>query len=129
MMLAACLVFACVSAARLGLSWLNLRHLQREGHVVPAVLAAEVDRARLARISAYTAARGRLGLLRSGWSTLLLAGFLFGGGLGWYDALVFRVFPSFVSGGVVFFLGLMLVNSLLAIPFQLYSDFRLEARY
>lgn len=125
----ALLVFLLVAAGRLALSWLNLRHLQQKGHVVPEVLASEVDGARLARISAYTAARARLGLLRSSWSTLLLAGFLFGGGLGWYDALVFRWFPSFVSGGVVFFLGLLLVNALLAIPFQLYSDFRLEARY
>ena len=129
MKLAALLVFAFVAAARLWLSWLNLRHLQREGHVVPQVLAAEVDGARLARISAYTAARGRLGLLQSGISTLLIAGFLFGGGLGWYDAAVFVAFPSFVVGGVVFFLGLLLLSSLLAIPFQLYSDFRLEARY
>ena len=129
MKLAALLVFAFVAAARLWLSWLNLRHLQREGHVVPQVLAAEVDGARLARISAYTAARGRLGLLQSGTSTLLIAGFLFGGGLGWYDAAVFGAFPSFVVGGVVFFLGLLLLSSLLAIPFQLYSDFRLEARY
>jgi len=125
----ALLVFVLVAAARLGLSWLNLRHLQRKGHVVPEVLAAEVDSARLARISAYTAARARLGLLRSSSFTVLLAVFLFGGGLGYYDALVGRWFPSFVGGGVAFFSGLLLVNALLAIPFQLYSDFRLEARY
>ncbi|MEI9952956.1 MAG: M48 family metallopeptidase [Pseudomonadota bacterium] len=129
MKLAALAVFAIVTGARLGLSWLNLRHLQREGHIVPKVLAAEVDSARLARISAYTAARGRLGLLRSGLSALLLGAFLFAGGLGWYDAAVFSVFPSFAAGGVAFLVGLLLLNSLLAIPFQLYSDFRLEARY
>src|SRR6478752_3304647 len=129
MKLAALAVFVNVASARLALSWLNLRHLQQKGHIVPEVLAAEVDSARLARISAYTAARARLGLLRSGWSTLLLAGFLFAGGLGWYDALVFGWFPSFVSGGLAFFLGLLLVNALLTVPFQLYSDFRLEARY
>ncbi|HKO53947.1 MAG TPA: M48 family metallopeptidase [Polyangiaceae bacterium] len=129
MKLLALSVFAIVAAARLGLSWLNLRHLQREGHVVPKVLAAEVDSARLARISAYTAARARLGLLRSSLSTLLMGGFLFGGGLGWYDAAVFSAFPSFVAGGVAFLVGLLLLNALLAIPFQLYSDFRLEARY
>jgi STE24 endopeptidase len=125
----AVLVFLLVAAARFALSWLNLRHLQQKGHVVPEVLATEVDGARLERISAYTAARARLGLLRSSAFTWLLAGFLFAGGLGWYDALVSRQFPSFVSGGVAFFLGLLLVNALLAIPFQLYSDFRLEARY
>jgi len=129
MKLVALAVFAIVAASRLGLSWLNLRHLQREGHVVPEVLAAEVDSARLARISAYTAARGRLGLLRSLFSTLLLGAFLFAGGLGWYDAVVFDAFPSFAAGGVAFLAGLLLLNSVLAIPFQLYSDFRLEARY
>lgn len=125
----ALLVFLVVAAARLALSWLNLRHLQARGHIVPEVLAGEVDSARLARISAYTAARARLGLLRSSVSTLLLAAFLFAGGLAWYDALVQRAFPAFVSGGVAFFLGLLLLSALLSIPFQLYSDFRLEARY
>ncbi|HYQ41776.1 MAG TPA: M48 family metallopeptidase [Polyangiaceae bacterium] len=125
----ALLVFVLVAAARLGLSWLNLRHLQREGHVVPKVLEGEVDSARLARISAYTAARARLGLLRSVLSTALLAAFLFAGGLAWYDALLSRTFSSFVGGGVAFFLGLFVSSAVLAIPFQLYSDFRLEARY
>jgi STE24 endopeptidase len=129
MKLAALVVFALVAAARLGLSWLNLRHLQREGHTVPQVLAAEVDSARLARISEYTAARARLGLVQRVLSTLLLGGFLFAGGLRWYDATVFTALPSFVAGGVAFFSGLLLLNSLLGVPFQLYSDFRLEARY
>ncbi|HYP77405.1 MAG TPA: M48 family metallopeptidase [Polyangiaceae bacterium] len=129
MKLAALAVFVIVASARLALSWLNLRHLQQKGHIVPEVLAAEVDSARLARISAYTAARARLGLLRSALSTLLLAGFLFAGGLGWYDAAVFHAFPSFVGGGVAFLAGLLLLSAVLSIPFQLYSDFRLEARY
>lgn len=122
----ALLVFALVAIARFGLSWLNLRHLQREGHAVPAVLAGEVDSARLARISDYTAARSRLGLLRSALSTLLLGAFLFGGGLAAYDAWVSSLTGSFVVQGVVFLIGLTLVSSVASIPFQLYSDFRLE---
>ncbi len=122
-------VFVAVALARLWLSLLNLRHLQREGHVVPAVLAAEVDGARLLRISAYTADRVRLGLVRSVLSTLAIGGFLFAGGLGWYDAWVAHTASSFVMNGVVFVAGLLLLNAVLAVPFQLYSDFRLEARY
>lgn len=122
-------VFVAVAAARLGLSWLNLRHLQREGHVVPSVLSAEVDGARLARISAYTAARAQLDIARSVVFTALLGGFLFGGGLGAYDSWVGELAPSFVLRGVVFLLGLSVVSSLISVPFQLYSDFRLEARY
>jgi STE24 endopeptidase len=129
MMALALSVFVAVTLARLWLSWLNLRHLQREGHVVPAVFAAEVDSARLSRISAYTAARVRLGLVRSVLSTLAIGGFLFAGGLGAYDAWVARFSGSFVTRGVVFLAGLQLLNAVLAIPFQLYSDFRLEARY
>lgn len=122
-------VFALVAVARLGLSWLNLRHLQREGHRVPAELAGEVDAERLTRISAYTAARGRLGLVRSVLSASVMAGFLFAGGLGGYDRWVASVAHSFVANGVLFMAGLLLVSTLLAVPFQLYSDFRLEARY
>ena len=92
----ALLVFGLVAAARFWLSWLNLRHLQREGHRVPEVLAADVDSARLSRISAYTAARGRLGLLRSALSTLVIGGFVFAGGLGAYDTWVLGASSSFV---------------------------------
>ena len=125
----ALLVFAAVAAARLGLSWLNLRHLQREGHVVPPVLQGDVDSERLARISAYTAARGRLGLLRGLLSALLTGAFLFAGGLGAYDRWVGGFAHSFIAGGVLFLAGLLVLNTVLAVPFQLYSDFRLEARY
>jgi STE24 endopeptidase len=125
----ALLVFAGVGAARLGLSWLNLRHLRREGHRVPAVLQASVSGERLARISAYTAARGRLSLVRGLLSMLTMAVFLFAGGLGAYDAWVASYAHSFIVSGVLFLAGLLIANALLAVPFQLYSDFRLEARY
>jgi STE24 endopeptidase len=125
----ALLVFGVVGCARFGLSWLNLRHLQREGHVVPPVLAADVDRALLSRMSAYTAARGRLGLVRSALSTLAVAAFLFAGGLGGYDAWVAHFGASFITRGVLFSAGLVLAATLFSVPFQLYSDFRLEARY
>jgi len=122
-------IFLAIAAARQGLSWLNLSHLRRVGHLVPPVLAGQVDAARLAQMNAYTVARSRFGLLQSALSTLALGAFLFSGGLGAYDALVSRLCPSFVAQGVVFVLGLTLTSSLLSIPFQLYSDFRLEARF
>jgi STE24 endopeptidase len=125
----ALLLFAVVAGARLGLSWLNLRHLAREGHQVPEVLAAALDPERLIRISSYTVARGRLTLVRSALSALALGWFLFGGGLAWYDAWVAQASGAFVASGMLFSGGLLLLNSLLAVPFQLYSDFRLEARY
>ncbi len=128
-MVLALALFSAVAVFRLWLSWLNLRHLRRAGHVVPRELAGEVDGARLARMSAYTAERGRLGLLRSLVSTAVTGAFLFAGGLGWYDGWVASVARGYLACGLLFVAGLLVLSAVSAIPFQLYSDFRLEARY
>jgi STE24 endopeptidase len=125
----ALLIFVAIAGARLGLSWLNLRHLQREGHRVPPGLEGEVDVTKLAKISDYTAERARFGLVHSAASSLLTGAFLFAGGLGWYDAWVTRMGHGFVLSGVVFVAGLLLAAALLEIPFQLYGDFRIEQRH
>ncbi len=122
-------VYVAVAAARLGLSWLNLRHLTQRGHEVPALLRAEVDSDKLRKISDYTAERARFGLVRSVASTLVTGAFLFGGGLGAYDAWVQGFTSSFVGSGVLFVLGLLLASAALEIPFQLYGDFRVEQRH
>ena len=126
---AALLVFVAIAVARLWLSWLNLRHLQREGHRVPPGLEGEVSAERLGEISDYTAARARFGLLHSVLSTLVMALFLFAGGLGWYDGVVTGLVGSFVGQSVLFVLGLMLAGALLEIPFSLYVTFRIEAKH
>lgn len=122
-------IFVAVTGARLLLSWLNLQHLLHEGHRVPAGLEREVDAERLRKISDYTAERARFGLLRSVVSSLVTALFVFGGGLGWYDAQVASWSSSFVGSGVLFVLGLQVVSALLEVPFQLYGDFRIEQRH
>ena len=125
----ALVIFVAVTAARLGLSWLNLRHLERAGHVVPRELQREVDAEKLRKISDYTAERARFGLVHSVASSLVTGAFLFAGGLGWYDAWVSSAGHGFVLSGVLFLLGLLLASALLEIPFQLYGDFRIEQRH
>jgi STE24 endopeptidase len=123
------LIFATVALVRLALAWLNLRHLRDRGHQVPVGLEREVDADKLRKISDYTAERARFGLLHSALSSLAFGAFLFAGGLGLYDAWVARLTSSFVGGSVLFVLGLMLGGALLEIPFQLYGDFRIEAKH
>jgi STE24 endopeptidase len=125
----ALLIFVVVTAARLGLSWVNLRHLERQGHVVPRELEREVDTAKLRKISAYTAERARFGLVHSVLSSLATGLFLFAGGLGHYDAWLQSGEHGFVSGGVLFVVGLLLATAILEVPFQLYADFRIEQRH
>jgi STE24 endopeptidase len=122
-------IFVAMAAARLGLSWLNLRHLEREGHLVPRELEREVDAEKLRKISQYTAERARFGLAHSVFSSLVTGAFLFGGGLGFYDAWVTGMQHGFVWSGVLFVMGLLLVSAVLEIPFQLYGDFRIEQRH
>jgi STE24 endopeptidase len=55
--------------------------------------------------------------------------FLFGGLVIFYDGWINSVTESFVGGGVLFFLGLMYVETLLGIPFSLYRNFSIENRY
>ncbi len=125
----ALLIFVAIAGARLALAWLNLRHLEREGHRVPAGLEREVDVAKLLKISDYTAERARFGLVHSAASSLVTAAFVFAGGLGAYDAWVSGLTSSFVLSGVVFLAGLLLAGAILEVPFQLYGDFRIEQRH
>jgi STE24 endopeptidase len=122
-------LFLGVTAARLLLSWLNLRHLERFGHRVPRGLEREVDAEKLRKISDYTAERSRFGLVHRAVSSAVVGGFMFGGGLGFYDARVASLHVPFVASGVIFVVGLQLASALLQIPFQLYADFRIEQRH
>lgn len=126
---AALSLFVVITLARLALSWLNLRHLERQGHSVPAGLEREVDAEKLTKISAYTAERARFGLLTSALSGLATGAFLFAGGLAWYDAQVVSLGLGFVGQNSLFMLGLVLAGSLLEIPLQLYATFKIEARH
>jgi STE24 endopeptidase len=119
------LTFAC----RLWLRHLNLKHLQQHGHKVPAGFAGVVDQKLLAKTTDYTLANSRVGLIESLFGGLLLLVFLFGGLLDWYDNLIMDMTASFIGQGVLFVLGLMLVQTVLDVPFSLYRTFVLEERF
>ena len=118
-----------VAAAGYVLRSLNLRHLKLHGAEVPAGFAGAVDGETLARTSAYTFERSRVGLVESLADDMLVIVFLFGGLLGVYDGWITAFGGSFVTGGVLFFLGLSLAETVLDIPFSLYTTFRIENRY
>ena len=121
--------YLLVAAAGYLLRSLNLRHLKLHGAEVPAGFAGAVDGETLARTSAYTFERSRVGLWESLADDMLVIGFLFGGLLGIYDRWMTTLSGSFVTGGVLFFLGLSLAETVIGIPFSLYTTFRIENRY
>jgi len=119
------LTFSC----RLWLRQLNLQYLQQHGHKVPECFAEVVDQQQLAKISNYTLANNRVGLVESIFTSLLLLVFLFGGLLEWYDNWIQNMTASFVAQGVLFVVGLLLIQTLLDVPFSLYRTFVLEERF
>ncbi|WP_429885421.1 M48 family metallopeptidase [Geoalkalibacter halelectricus] len=121
--------FVAVVGFEYWLSWLNLRHLRRHGQEIPAEFAGVIDGELLARTSAYTRDRNRVGLIESLLGNLLLALFLFGGWVAIYDAWIDSLSESFLLSGLLFFLGLGVVRGLLDVPFNLYHHFVIEERY
>jgi STE24 endopeptidase len=121
--------FVSVSAASLGLKWLNFRHQEREGTSVPPELAGTIDADKLRRIADYTRDRARFSMVSELVRDVGLGLFLFSGLFGVYDRMVTTLPVSPLVGRLLFFVLLVLGSSVLSIPFSLYSTFRIEARH
>lgn len=113
----------------LWLSGLNIRHLRREGRTVPAGFEGIVDPAVLRKITAYTVERAGFDLVETAFDTFLVIVFLFGGLAAWYDRFIGSVTGSFLLGGVLFVLVLVVAETIVGIPFSLYRHFRIESRH
>ncbi|MBI1922238.1 MAG: M48 family metallopeptidase [Geobacter sp.] len=123
------IAFLLVTAFGYWLRALNLRHLKAHGSEVPTGFEEAIDTETLRKTSAYTLEQSRLGLSESLLDNVLLLFFLFGGMLSLYDRWVASLTGSFVISGVLFFLILTLLQTLIDIPFSLYGTFNIEARY
>jgi STE24 endopeptidase len=111
------------------LKYLNLTYLKRHAKSVPPEFEGTVDSGLLQRISQYTFENSRVSMVESVVGNVLLLLFVFGGLLGVYDHWVTSMTGSFIGRGVLFFLILLFVETLLGIPFSLYRNFRVESRY
>jgi STE24 endopeptidase len=116
-------------AAAYLLRYLNLRHLAHYGGLVPEGFAGAIDAAALEKSERYTVAQSRVGLAQSVYDSALLLAFLFTPLLPLYDSWVGSLSGSFVVQGVLFMLILTLIQTVLEIPFSLYTTFRIERRY
>jgi STE24 endopeptidase len=116
-------------AAAYLLRFLNLRHLKRNGSRVPEAFTGAIDADALVKTARYTLALSRVALIQSVYDSALLLAFLFTPLLPLYDGWIASLSGGFVIRGVLFLLLLTLAQSLLEIPFTLYSTFRIEKRY
>lgn len=121
--------FVLTTAFTYWLRHINLVHLQQQGAIVPAGFETLVSRETLAKTVAYTVESSRLGLWESLFDNLLLVLFLFAGLLPLYDSFIAGLTTSPLLQGVLFFIILSWLQTLLDIPFSLYGAFVVEARH
>lgn len=123
------LIYLLIVGIGYGLKWLNLRHLETHGAEVPPEFAGRIDEELLRKTRDYTVESSRFGFLESAFSHLVTLVFLFGGLLALYNRAILQWSDSFILSGVLFFLLLTYASTLLSIPFDLYSTFRIEKKY
>ena len=122
-------LFVLTTIVTYWLRHINLAHMKAHGTTVPEGFAATINEETLAKTMAYTCENSRLDLWASLFDNLLLVLFLFAGLLQTYDRLIAGITVSPVAQGVLFFILLSWLQTILEIPFSLYGTFVVEARH
>ena len=123
------LLFAAITTFTYWLRYINLQHLKKNGNRIPEGFEGAIDENKLRTSSAYTFDSSRVGLWESLFDNSLLVVFLFLGLIGLYDQFISNLSGSFITNGMLFFIILTWGQTLLNIPFNVYSTFVIETRY
>lgn len=122
-------LFAAAALTRYALTWLNVAHLLRHGHIVPGAFRGEIDAATLARMRDYTVESSRFHALESLADDAILLAVLLAGALPWLAGSVEALGIHPVWSGTLFFGILYGASVLLDIPFSLWDTFVIEKKY
>jgi STE24 endopeptidase len=122
-------VFLLGFILELFLTGLNLRHLKKYGHTVPASFEGYVDRRRMAAISDYTQDHERYALLTFCVGSAAFLVVVASGVLVRVVAGIEHFHLGTVLSGLVFFAVLGAARTLFFLPFDYYQTFVIEARH
>jgi STE24 endopeptidase len=127
------LIFLAGLLASLGLQlwldWRQIRHVQQHRNAVPEPFREQIPLSAHQKAADYTVARTRLGMLELLWGSLLILGWTLGGGLQWLDELWRGLHWSPLTTGTAVILSVLIISSLLDLPFTLYRTFVIEQRF
>lgn len=127
------LVFVIALAGAVSLQWwLNrrqLRHIARNRAAVPAAFADRISLEAHQKAADYTSARVNLGQIELFYSTVILLLWTLGGGLDILDQLWGHTLSNPLWHGVAFIISMLIIGSLLDLPFSIYRTFVLENRF
>jgi STE24 endopeptidase len=111
------------------LAWLNQHHVRKHANAVPEPFRHVIDPATYGKSVEYTLARSCFGQIEDACSTLMLLLILFSGVLPWAYRTFVGAFGSstWALGAYLFVVGFAM--TLPGLPFDWYSQFRLEQRF
>ncbi len=105
---------------------LNLRALESKP---PEEFRDVYDEEKYRKAQEYTRVRTRFGLLTSTFSLVVLLVFWFAGGFNWADQFVREFGHGTIITGLLFVGILILAQTILSLPFSIYSTFVIEERF
>jgi STE24 endopeptidase len=124
-------LFALMTSTLLQL-WLAARqinHVLRHRAAVPAEFAEAITLEAHQKAADYTVTKVRFGMVVGLFEAMLLAAFTVGGGIEWLLQITAPWFASEIAQGLALIVGFTLLNSILTLPFSIYSTFGIEAKF
>ncbi len=108
---------------------LNLRHVKKYGATIPPEFEGHIDAELLKKTNNYTVENSRFSFVISIFDNIILIVFLFAGLLNMYNSWILSQNWNFILSGLAFFLLLTYAETVISIPFSLYSTFNIENKY
>ncbi len=115
--------------ARLWLAQRHLAHIAAHRGAVPQAFSEKIDLSAHQKAADYTSAKTRFSMLGMLFDAALLLAFTLGGGIQWISDACLRTFSTPIAQGMAVIVSVLLLSSLLEMPFGLYRTFVIEARY
>jgi len=108
------------------ISYLNIKALVNK---VPVEFQDVIDAEKYRKSQEYTRATSKFGLVESTASTLVLLIFLLAGGFNSVDIFIRSFQQGSIVSGILYIAILLLLSSILTLPFSFYSTFVIEERF
>jgi len=121
--------FAISLVIRFWLSQRHISHIQAHRAAVPEAFNEKISLEEHQKAADYTSTKVRFGRLPLFYDAAILLLWTFGGGLEWLDQYARTLQLEPVYTGIIVILSMMIISSLLDLPFSLYSTFVIEERF
>lgn len=111
-----------------GLGWLNRLEIRKHASP-PAAFQGSIDKETFNRIRAYSLEKSFFDQWASAWSAATTLILLFSGLLPWLDTALKPVFGSGAARGTAFLVLVLTAQTVIGLPFTLYSTFKIEGQF